>query len=190
MDGEQIGESARELMEEFCAVRESAYDALRLGTPIDRHRSIPVCQFLILPSFENPVSWDVIKVVSRKDGAQTRLYRSTWRMDVDDQSLSSPVERLKHPRPYQPTLETDWVLVDTTKLEAVLSRIRSVRIPLMSAEPLVGCDGTSFELAVGEFWCSARIGWWCDMPKEWHELVPIVTELERLFESTWERGRG
>jgi hypothetical protein len=177
-------------MDDFYAVRESAYDALRLGTLIERHRSVPVCQFLILPSFENPISWDVIKVVSRKDGAQTRLYRTTWRMDVDHQAMSSPVERLKHPRPYEPTLETDWVLVDGVKLESVLSKIRSIRIPLMLAEVPAGCDGTSFELAVGEFFCNARIGWWCDMPKEWQELVPVVTELEQLFETTWERGRG
>src|SRR5262249_39052658 len=142
VDSEQVDEfdTVRELMEESCAVRESAYDSLRLGTLIERQRSVPVCQFLILPSFENPVSWDVIKVVSRKDGAQTRLYRSTWRMDVDDQAMSSPVERLKHPRPYKPTLEADWVLVDAVKLEAVLSRIRSIRIPLMLAEALAGCD--------------------------------------------------
>src|SRR6516162_1051344 len=146
-------------MDEFYAVRESAYDALRLGTLIERHRSVPVCQFLILPSFENPVSWDAIKVVSRKDGAQTRLYRSTWRMDIDDQAMSSPVERQKHPRPYKPTLETDSVLIDAAKLEAVLSRIRSVRVPLLMAESRAGCDGTSFELAVGEFFCNARIGW-------------------------------
>jgi hypothetical protein len=180
----------REQMDEFYAVRESAYDALRFGTLIDRHRSVPVCQLLILPSFENPISWDVLKVVSRKDGAQTRLYRSTWRMDVDDHAMSSAVERLKHPRPYKPTLETDWVLVEAGKLEAILSQIRGVRIPLMLPDAPEGCDGTSFELAVGDFFCNARIGWWCDMPKEWQELAPVVTELERLFESTWERGRG
>ncbi len=177
-------------MDEFYAVRESAFDTLRLGTLIDRHRSVPLCQFLILPSFENPISWDVIEVVSRGEGAQTRLYRSTWRMDVDNQAMSSPVERLKHPRPYKPTLETDWVLVDANRLEVILSRIRSVRIPLMLANPAGGCDGTSFELAVGHFFCNARIGWWCDMPKEWQELVPVVNELERLFESTWERSRS
>ena len=180
----------REQMDEFYAVRESAYDALRLGTLIDRHRSVPMCQFLILPSFENPVSWDVIRVVSRQAGAQTRLYRSTWRMDVDSQAMSSPVERLKHPRPYTPTLETDWVLVDKGKLEAILAHFNAVRIPLTLASARAGCDGTSFELAIGDFFCNARIGWWCDLPEEWKELRPVVAELESLFESTWERGRG
>ena len=181
----------REQMDEFYAIRESAYNALRFGTLIERHRSVPVCQLLILPSFENPVSWDVIKIVSRHEAAQTRLCRSTWQMEVDEQAMSSPVERLRHPRPYKPTLETDWVLVDATRLEAILSRIRGIRIPLMLAESHVGLDGTSFELAIGgDCFCNARIGWWCDMPKEWQELAPVVAELERLFESTWDRGRG
>lgn len=179
-----------EQMDEFYAVREAAYDALRLGTRIDRHRSVPMCQFLILPSFENAVSWDVIRVVSRKDGAQARLYRSCWRMDVDSQAMSSPVERLKHPRPYHPTLETNWVLVDKKKLEVILARFNGIRVPLTLATTRTGCDGTTFELAVGDFSCNARIGWWCDLPDEWQELLPVVTDLESLFESTWGRGRG
>jgi len=177
-------------MDEFCAVRESAYDALRLGTCIDRHRSVPVCQFLILPSFENPVSWDVIKVVSRQAGAQVRLYRTCWRMDLDSKKMSSPVERLKHPRPFRPNFETDWVLVEAGELESVLLRLRRIRIPVMPADARTGCDGTSFELAVGDFSWNTRIGWWCDVPKEWGELQPIVAELERLFESAWQQARG
>jgi hypothetical protein len=51
-----------------------------------------------------------------------------------------------------------------------------------------GCDGTCFELAVGNLFCNARIGWWYDLPKEWQELAPVVTELEQLFESTWKQG--
>ncbi len=179
----------REQMDEFCAVRESAFDALRFGKSIDRHRSIPVCQLLILPSFENPISWDAIKVVSRQAGAQTRLYRSCWRMDLDTQAMSSPVERLKHPRPFIPTLETDWVLVDGTKLNLILSGLRGIRIPVTLANAKEGCDGISFELAIGDFFCNIRIGWWCDMPEEWGELQPIVTELEKLFESSWNQGR-
>src|SRR5688500_6819085 len=100
-------------------------------------------------------------------------------MDEDNHAKSSPVERLKHPRPYQPTLETDWALLDAARLDAILSRIRHVRIPLSLADAIAGCDGTSFELAVGDFFCNARIGWWCEMPKEWQELAPVVTELNR-----------
>ncbi len=180
----------REQQDEFYLVRESAYDALHLGTMIERQRSVPMCQYLILPSFENPISWDAIGVVSRKDGAQIRLYRSCWRMDIDAQAMSSPVERLKHPRPYKPTLETDWVLLDRRKLEAFLERFTAVRIPLTLSTARAGCDGTSFELTVGNSFCNARIAWWQDLPEEWQALHPMIAGLESLFESTWEGSRG
>jgi hypothetical protein len=180
----------REQIDEFCTVRESAHAALRLGPRIDRHRSLPLCQFLILPSFENCISWDVLKLDSRDSGAQTRLYRSCWRNDADTEAFRSPVERLKHPRPYSPTLETDWVLIEKDKLESILSRFRTIRIPLTLTTSHAGLDGTSFELALGDAFCNARITWWCELPEEWKELRPVVAELEILFDSTWERRGG
>src|SRR5947209_3792842 len=115
-------------MNEFYALREAAYDGLRLGKYIDCHRSASVCRFLILPSFDNPVSWDVLHVVARRAAAQTRLYRSCWRMDLDEDAMRSPVERLKHPRPYAPTIETKWVLIDRGHIEAILARLRETPI--------------------------------------------------------------
>jgi hypothetical protein len=171
----------REQIDEFYRLKELAYETLRFG----RHLSLPVCQLLTLPSFENPISWDVIQIMSHQEGAQTRLYRSCWRMDLDSQAMSSPLERLKHPHPFSPTIEAYWVPVDASQLEGILLQLHSIRIPLTLPSQQIGCDGTSFELAIGDFFCNTRIGWWCDIPKEWWELQPVVTELERLFKSSW-----
>jgi hypothetical protein len=175
----------REQIDEFYRLKELAYETLRLGRYLDRHLSVPICQFLTLPSFENPFGWDVIQMVSSQEVAQTRLYRSCWRMDLDSQAMSSPLERLKHPHPLSPTIEVNWVLVDALKLEKILSQLHNIQIPLTLPIQQIGCDGTSFELAIGDFFCNARIGWWCDMPEEWKELQPVVTELERLFKFSW-----
>jgi len=145
-------------MDEFYAVREAVYAGLRLGKYIDRHRSVPVCQYLIVPAFESPVGWDVIRVVSRTAGAQTRLYRSCWRIDLDARAMSSPVERMKRPRPFQPTVEVGWALVELARVEALVARFRSIRVPLAVARPHSGCDGVNFELSVGEFFCNACRG--------------------------------
>ena len=181
----EAGQAMQSEQDEFVAIREAAYDGLRLGTYIDRHHSVPVCQLLILPSFENAVSWDVIRVAHRRAGAQARLYRSCWRMDIDLHAMSSPVERLKYPRPYSPTVEANWVVIDRSRVEVILARLRTAPIPLAVVGPRMGCDGTAFELSVGESFCNARISWWGDMPKEWQQLQPIVAELEQLFEQAW-----
>jgi hypothetical protein len=49
-----------------------------------------------------------------------------------------------------------------------------------------GCDGTSFELFVGDFFCNARITWWCDLPHEWQKLQPTVA----AFTSSVRAGVG
>jgi hypothetical protein len=66
----------REQMDEYAVVEKAAYDGLRFSAYIERHHSFRMCQFLILPSFENPVSWDVMDVGVRRTRPQTRLYRS------------------------------------------------------------------------------------------------------------------
>lgn len=180
----------REQIDEFHGVRKTAYDALRFGTLIDRHRSKTVCQLLIMPSFQNAICWDVVDVRPKREDAQMRLHRSCWRMDVDWQALSSPIKRLKHPRSYHPTLETGWVVLNAQKLEAIFEHFRTVSIPVVPRDVHVGCDGTSYEFTVGDHFSSVRISWWCELPPEWKHLAPLIAELERLFESTWARNHG
>jgi hypothetical protein len=55
-------------------------------------------------------------------------------------------------------------------------------VPLAVARSLIGCDGVSFELSFGSFFCHARIGWWGDLPEEWQELQPLIAEFEALFD--------
>lgn len=179
----------REQMEEFSALRELAYQALRHGIHAKQLGTRQICQLLVLPSFSNPVCWDVTEGGPRKVVGETRLYRSTWRMDLDSQALSSPVERLKHPREYKPTLETQWVSINKGELEVELARINDIRIPLAVSSSAIGIDGTSFELSFGDSFGCARIRWWCELPDDWRELRPVINDLESLFASAWKRGR-
>lgn len=169
----------REQREEFVTVREEIYDGLRFGKYIDRSNLI--CQYLILPAFDNPVSWDLVRINSPTSESQTRLYRSCWRMDEDYRVMSSPVERMKHPRPFRPTIEVNSAPINPTVVDALAVRFQSVRVPLAVARSLIGCDGVGFELSFGSFFYHARIGWWRDLPEEWQELQPLIAEFEMLF---------
>jgi hypothetical protein len=170
---------------EFDAVREAAYNGLRRGRYIEHARSLPACQYLVLPAFENAVSWDVMRGVERGAHTEIRLWRSCWRMDQDARAFSSPMERLKHPRPYRPTVDVGWTLLDSSRIESIIACLRSIRVPLGVTNSHMGCDGVSYELSVGESFCNARICWWCDLPDEWLELGPVVADLVQLFELSW-----
>jgi hypothetical protein len=174
-----------EHLHEFTGVREAACEGLRSGAFVPDAGS-PVCRFVILPSFGNSVAWEVRSRPVRARPAELRLFRSCWRMDLDLQHFGSPLERLKHPRPYRPTVEVGSVLVDADRINALVHRFGCTPIPLGVAVPPVGCDGTIYELDIGNFFCHARIAWWVSLPLEWKALEPIIEDMVALFELAWQ----
>jgi hypothetical protein len=173
-----------EHLDEIYAVRESAYEGLRSGRFVG-DTGLMVCRFVVLPSFENPVAWEVRSLPIPGQPPRPRLFRSCWRMDVDLDALGSPVERLRHPRPYRPTIEAGSVPIGAPELEALIQRLRGTPIPLAVVDPPGGVDGTTYELEVARYFCNARITWWVRLPQEWTALGPVVDAMTSLFESSW-----
>jgi len=177
-----------EHLEEFYAVRESVYEGLHSGLYVKGDTGWPLCRFLVLPALENAIGWDVLSLRVRGKPAQPRLFRSCWRMDLDLHALGSPVERLKHPRPYRPTIEVSSTLIDAAKIEELIRRFYSIRVPLAVAKAPSGFDGTNYELELGHFFCRSRIAWWVRLPEEWEALAPVIEDLAGLFESSWQNA--
>jgi len=177
VDFEHIGE--------FYEVREAACDGLRSGRFVEGEAGSTLCRLVVLPSFENAVAWDVLSLPTRGATARTRLLRSCWRQDLDLHALGSPVERLRHSRPYRATVEVGSAPIDTAEIEGLVLRLRTIPVPLSVARPPFGVDGTSYELEIGGASCKARIAWWAHLPEEWEVLGPVVEEMCSLFESSW-----
>ena len=173
-----------EHFDEFYAVREAACHGLRSGGFID-DIGWPLCRFVVLPSFENSVAWDVRSLRVRGKPAEPHLFRSCWRMDLDHQALGSPVERFKHPRPYQPTVEVGSIPINAARIEGLIHQFQTIPVPLAVVEPPSGCDGTNYELEIGHFFCHVRIAWWVRLPDEWKAIRPVIEEMAALFESAW-----
>ena len=95
------------------------------------------------------------------------------------------MERLKHPRPYRPTVEVSSASIDAASIEGLIRRFQTIPVPLAVAEPTSGLDGTSYELEIGDPFRNARIAWWERLPQEWQALGPLVEEMRGLFESSW-----
>ena len=178
----------QEQINEFGHVQEAAIERLRTATGWRSARKGSLkFQLLTLPSFENGVSWEVREVHLRHRDSQTRLYRYCWRMDVDLDAFSSPVKRLKHPRPYSPTIEVAYVEVDQTIVARYQQRISSTPVSLVAPKNSIGLDGVIYELALGDF-CQSRLCWWCKLPEEWQPLQPIIDDMFREFEFCWRAG--
>ena len=73
---------------------------VRPGTKTDR-----VIQLLVLPSFSTRSSYELYRL--RQAGASEYVgVQLAWELEVDQQKLATPVDRLKHAGELQPTLTT------------------------------------------------------------------------------------
>jgi hypothetical protein len=175
-----------DLTREFVRLRDGVYDRLRQAADVPDSRWFRVGQLLVLPSFECPYSWDVLR---DPHGVYT-LYRTCWRLDRDDAAFESRAERAKYPVPFVPTIETAAVPISSDDLRELLDAFRGVSIPVGVAPPASGEDGVSFELLVGDFWGGCRLRWWCDLPREWRPLQPLVRRMSDAFEAAQVRRGG
>ncbi|MFO0815823.1 MAG: hypothetical protein U0796_21610 [Gemmatales bacterium] len=175
----------REQQAEFLRVRQIAIRRLRQVKLKSSRLASHICKYVELPSFGNAIAWDVLSMLTR-EGKSLRLYRTCWRYDQDSEAFRSPIIRLKHPKPYLPTLESGWVELRSSELHGILELLTGTRVPMYCDNHHVGFDGTSFELTMGDAFCFTTIHWWSRLPKEWLPLESAVKKLIRMFEEAWD----
>src|SRR5436190_16728537 len=101
-----------DLRREFVDLRDGVYDRLRQAADVSNARWFRVGQLLVLPSFENPFSWDVL----RDSHGVYSLHRTCWRLDRDWAAFESRAERDKYPVPFVPTIEVSAVPIPSDQL--------------------------------------------------------------------------
>jgi hypothetical protein len=158
-------------------LRPKAFKRLRSTPQSNVKRSDAICKFLILPSFGNPISWDVCSTWT-KDGKVYRLYRTTWRYDIDT---------VAKPEPTRPTIETGCVELKSSELHSILALLTGTAILIYCDNHPFGCDGVSYELTMGNYFCFTTIHWWSELPREWAPLRKATKKLVDLFETTWKQ---
>ncbi len=143
-------------------------------------RGVPrVFRFCESPSFEEMTGIEVYDLSLRCDESAYCGIITVWRRDLDREKFRTPVERLKHPRDLEPTIERQEVEIDARWFEGVLERLAKVSIPVRPREAPGGLDGTSYSLEIGDSLGGLELSWWCDGPEEWHPVIAIADEIGR-----------
>ena len=161
--------------QEWSELRSRTWRLLRQRDHIARSKHTPLFQYLVRPSFTNTWCIDFVQT-----GDDFGVYHTTWRMTHDLEAFSTAIERLKHPRPYVPTLESIQFDPELLDAESVLSQIAKIRLPLILTKNGVCLDGTSFEMHIGNGNNGILLHWHNRLPDEWHELSEIVVSLDEL----------
>ncbi len=138
---------------------------------------------LIAPSFDDwsaYVLWEV--------RGEWRLRRRIWRYLVDAEKLRTPVERLRHPRPLLPTIETREIAYGASEAEAAFERLASLRLRVL---PEGGgghvLDGTDHEVALEDGAASMRLRW-NPIPAAWAPLAESVEANVAAFDAALADG--
>ncbi len=164
---------------------------LRQHAYIDDRNATHVFQYLILPSFRPPIAWDVFRR-PRKDSEHDHvLLRSSWRSDLDEEKLRTPVERLRHPYPLVPSIVVHQLSVPSEDLKSLAIDLAGLEIRIGASPPIGGVDGVFYEVALEQpphfiaLAAKCRLSWWCDLPTEWRQLAAWAKRAEGVFESAW-----
>jgi hypothetical protein len=120
-------------------------------------------QLIHLPSFSNPVFWEVCQL-----GVQWLLYSSK----VVDPGW--PTLRVQG---YEP------VPFDGKRLRSFFDRLTSLSLPVApDLSNRAGVDGASTQLALfGDLHSRVRFEWWSEYPPAWQPLVEIANEMLQAF---------
>jgi hypothetical protein len=155
-----------------------------------------VFQYLILPSFEPLVAWDVLERGRRGHPNEVVLVRTCWRKDIDYERMRTPVERMKHEYPLEPTIELHELPAPSAELELLASELRTMRLPLGGPLAKVTIvDGTMCEVAIEQssYWqafaAKCRLTWHGLLGPDWAPLKAWVERAEAVFDRAWQ-NRG
>jgi hypothetical protein len=196
----------QEQIREYGCLQDEIIVKLRSHGFVDGLGASHVFQYLILPSFTPPISWDVFRrprkgyenavvpVASEQDvdgvvEAPPRrgheddfvLVRSAWRSDLDLEKLRSPVERLRHPYPLVPSIEVHQLSAPSDELAQLAAKLAAIRLPIGASPSVYGIDGVTYEVAIEQPLYGIPLSAKCRL-SWWHEIPAAWGELQAWVE--------
>jgi hypothetical protein len=168
----------KEHYEEWHALERRARDVLKKGSDVEEIGIRRILQVVEMPSFRPASSWEIFEKNSRSTPSIHFAICLRWRHDLDSQKFQSSLERLKHPRSLDPTIETRRIALKASFVTEACSKLNQISVPVYTKVETVGCDGTSFEFAFGDSFLGARFAWW-EAPSG--PLKPLAEETRRIL---------
>ena len=161
---------------EWYELQSRTWQLLRGRDHILRSKHRPLLQYLVRPSFTDTWCIDFVRT-----GDDLVAYYTVWRMTEDIHAFTTAIERLKHPKPYVPTLASAQMDVGTDSIESILRRLEQIQIPLRRTKNSISLDGVSFEMQIGDAWTGIMLQWHNELPDGWPPgLADLLLELSEM----------
>lgn len=161
---------------EWHEVQSRTWQHLRSRGHILRSRHHPLLQYLVRPSLTDTWCIDFVRT-----GDKPGAFCTVWETTTDIHAFTSPIERLKHPDPFVPTIASTRIAVDCGKIESMLDRLGRIQLPLKEPTHSISIDGVAYELQIGDGWSGILLQWHNVLPDEWPpELRDLLAEIHEM----------
>jgi hypothetical protein len=172
-----------EQQQEYTRLTEAA--GHELNSVAESGSFLQVFSFWFLPAFHDQVRTTLY--TPRRPGAGKDPFVSitTWKRSEDVDKLRDPVERLRHPKDLQPTIEESSTIIDAETVAQIIADLSAVSLPsIRPAEGVLGLDGVGYRFSFSQGYFSLDLSWWCDHPSVWRvatkQIEDIVSRLHRV----------
>lgn len=180
-----------EHVEEWRHLQKTALTTLRAGS---REQGVRLLYLLVMPSWEPSINYEIYRTQTRHLPISHLVAVTRWRVDTDAAKFATPIERLKYPRPLTPTFERQSFETSTEFVSVILDRFMAVSIPTLTNTHILGLDGTSYEVGLGNSLVWSCFHWWEKPPSEWQSLGTVfqdtLQELEKMVAVKSQAGAG
>ena len=157
-------------MDEWSELRDNIHLHLSSRCHVSLPKYRPRLQLLVMPSFHD---WWCIDLLET-DG-ELSAYLIWWYATHDQEAFRNGLERLRHPRPFLPTLNSRRLERSSSDVREMLARFESIQLPFDLKWDYFTIDGTPIELRVGD---QLVLEWNSGMPEEWpSDLRQAFSEL-------------
>jgi len=164
---------------EFEELTKRAMDQLRQGSSHVGYRC--ELQALLLPSTGDCIGYEIFTQV-RRAGDPVLAVKTVWKRTQDQQKFESPLARMKYGARLEPTLSHTKIPVSHDYVSALLERASNLAVQVRVPVPSLGLDGTSYELAVGDYWAVARFHWWESPPNGWRSVRDLWVAIKAFMD--------
>jgi hypothetical protein len=164
---------------EFEDLAKRAIDQLRQGSSHVGYRC--ELQALLLPSKGDCICYEIFTPVRRAEDPVLAI-KTVWKKGIDAQKFESPLARMKFGSHLEPTLEHTKIPVSHDYVSALLERASRLAVQVRVAVPSLSLDGTSYELAIGDFWAAARFHWWESPPNQWKGVRDLWVAIKAFMD--------
>jgi hypothetical protein len=134
-----------------------------------------------LPSFDDGVVVTLALPGPRSEEPPLGL-RRVWRRTSDAEKFTNAIQRLKHGRHVEPTLEESEVELPQAAVDALVRRAAALIVPARVTDQLC-LDGTTWILRLGGPFTNARFEWHDDPPLGWEALAEFARDLGAVVET-------